>query len=97
MVNIDAEEIEPGDLTILKKAGVRLSNPETEEEVCLNCEYDKPTFGHKVREWFDSDDDDDSSFFHSSPSVSIPSFGGSPSFGGFGGGLFSGGGAGRSF
>ena len=100
MVNIDADEIQPGDLATLKKAGVRLSNPETEEEICLNCEIPRrPSFMQKVSTWFDSSDDDDSSFFHSTPS-SPSIFGGSSiggGFGGFGGGSFSGGGASRSF
>lgn len=102
MVNIDADEIRPGDLLTLKRAGLRLSNPETEEEICLNCEYNKPTFGQKLSSWFESsnDDNNDDSFFHSTPSISTPSFGGSSfgeGFGGFGGGSFSGGGASRSF
>ncbi len=101
MVNIDADQITRGDLLILKRAGVRLSNPETQEHICLNCEYNKPTFGQKLRDWFDDqNDDDDTPFFVPTPTVSSPSFGGSSSFGGFGGfggGVFSGGGASRSF
>ena len=99
MVNIDADQIEQGDLLTLKRAGVKLSNPETSDPICLKCQ--KPTFKDKLNDWFDDDDDDDdSSFFHSSPSISTPIFGGSSfggGFGGFGGGIFSGGGAGRSF
>lgn len=93
MVNLDADQLEPGDLTTLKSAGVRISNPETTKPICVNCEF--LTFGKKVAEWFeDNDDDDDSSFFGG--------FGlGSTSFGGFGGriggGGFGGGGASRGF
>lgn len=88
MVNIDADEVAQGDLTTLKRKGVRLSNPETEKQVCLKCEYTpKKSFGEKLSEWFDTDtedeDDDDSSFFHSTPSISTPIFGGSHSGGGF--------------
>lgn len=103
MVNIDADEIMEGDLKILKRKGVRLSNPETEEPICLNCEFvEKKSFGQKLSEWFESDDDDDddSGFFSSTPSSPTPIFGGSTfggGFGGFGGGVFSGGGASRSF
>lgn len=104
MVNIDVNDVQPGDLLTLKKAGVRLSNPETTNPLCLNCEYDKPTFGQRLRDWFDTDDDDDDSPFFVTPqisrTVSTPTFGGSSSFGGFGGfggGSFSGGGASRSF
>ena len=105
MVNLDADQLAPGDLVTLKHAGIRISNPDTDKAVCLNCEY--KTFGRQVADFFESDksdDDDDSSFFssdggfgsfggysHSSPT---PSFGG---FGGFGGGSFSGGGASRGF
>lgn len=99
MVNIDADQIAEGDLLTLKRLSLRLSNPETEDPICLNCEIEKqPTFKEKVSEWFDSssddDSDDDSSFF------SGGTFGGSSSgggFGGFGGGSFSGGGASGSF
>lgn len=101
MVNLDTDQLQPGDLTTLKLAGVKISNPETDKAVCISCEY--KTFGRKVSDFFDSDDDDDSDFFKpSSPSISSfpsifrggSSFGG---FGGFGGGSFGGGGANRAF
>ncbi len=99
MVNIDADQLQPGDLSILKKEGVRISNPETENAVCINCEV--KTFGKRVSDWFESDDDDDdSSFFSPTPSSGGSLFGGSGGFGGFGGfggGSFGGGGASRSF
>jgi uncharacterized membrane protein YgcG len=102
MVNIDADQIAEGDLVTLKRKGVRLSNPETKEAICLKCDVVKePTFRDRLNSWFDTeDDDDDSSFFHSTPSISVPTFGGSKiggGFGGFGGGMFSGGGASRGF
>ena len=88
MVNLDADQLAPGDLVTLKTLGVRISNPETKNQLCVNCEV--KTFAHKVSSWFDKDDDnDDSSFFSGS------SFGGSSSFGGFGG--FGGAGATRGF
>ena len=96
MVNIDEDELRQGDLIILKRKGVRISNPNTEDLICVDCEFTEPeSFGSKVSSWFDDDDDDDDSDFFSSPST----FGGRSSggFGGFGGGGFSGGGAGRSF
>lgn len=104
MANIDADQLQPGDLVNLKKEGVRISNPETEEPICVNCEV-KKTFSRRVADWFESEDnDDDSSFFSGTPSSSGSSFGGSSGFGGFGGGFggfggggFSGGGASRGF
>lgn len=109
MVNIDAEQLASGDLAILKKSAVLVSNPETDEPICINCEY-KPSFGHRLAEWFNapttsSSDDDDSSFFHSSGTfLGSSSYGGfsggssgGSSFGGFGGGSFSGGGASGGF
>lgn len=103
MVNLDEDELRPGDLVILKRKGVRISNPHTTEEVCVDCEYDSGSNGRvgaglatALSSWFDDDDDDDDSSFFSTPShSSTPSFGGG--FGGFGGGSFSGGGASRSF
>ena len=101
MVNLDADQLRQGDLLILKRAGIRISNPETEKEICINCEFEKESFGKKLATWFDTDDDDDdSSFFSSGGGSTTPIFGGSSSFGGFGGfggGVFSGGGASRSF
>ena len=102
MVNIDADQVAEGDLLTLKRLGLRLSNPETKEEICLNCEVPKrQNFRDKVNDWFntpskddDDDDDTDSGFFSGGV------FGGSSSgggFGGFGGGSFSGGGASRGF
>lgn len=98
MVNIDADQLAAGDLAILKAEKVRISNPETEDPICLNCEA--PRLASRLRDWFDSeDDDDDSSFFSAGTGL----FGGSSSsggfggFGGFGGGFSGGGGAGRAF
>lgn len=102
MLNIDADQLEPGDLKFIKKLGLTISNPETDKPVALGVEY--RTFGRKLADWFESetedDDDDDSSFFSSSRSSSGSIFGGSSGFGGFGGfggGGFGGGGASRGF
>lgn len=98
MVNLDRNELAVGDLAALKKAKLRISNPETDKPICLNCEYE--TWGQRLNNWFESndDDDDDTPFF---PSSSPSLFGGggfsSGGFGGFGGGSFSGGGASRGF
>ncbi len=109
MVNVDAKQLAPGDLSILKKAGVSISNPETTDNVCVNCEY-KPTLGHRLANFFgtnnddegdenESDDnDDDSSFFGGFGGESEESSGGGfGGFGGFGGGMSAGGGASGSF
>ena len=105
MVNIDADELEKGDLTFLKSLGVRISNPETTKPICISCEY--KTFGRRVAEFFESsdDNDDDSSFFHPSSGGFLGGssyggfggFGSSGGFGGFGGGHFAGGGSSRGF
>jgi len=105
MVNIDADEVMPGDLITLKRRGVLLSNPETEEDICIEYEFPKtedeePTFGERLSRWFEDDDDDDDSGFFTTTTTSTPTFGGSSGFGGFGGfggGSFSGGGASRGF
>lgn len=97
MVNIDADEIVEGDLKLLKQADIRISNPDTKDKICLECEVDeRPSFREKVRDYYKHDDDDDSHLFHGG------SFGGGGGgfgggWGGFGGGSFSGGGASRGF
>ena len=106
MVNVDASQLAPGDLTTLKKAGVSISNPDTTDNICVSCEY-KPTLGHRLAKFFGTDsdedsdddssdddsDDDDSSFFggySSGDDDDSSSSIGGGSFGGFGG--FGGGG-----
>ena len=88
MVNVDANQLAKGDLVTLKNAGVRISNPETKDPVCLSCHVDKKhKFWQGVNDFFEGgsdtsdasdkeDDDDDDSHF----------FGGGISTGGFGGG-----------
>ena len=90
MVNIDEKELAPGDLKILKQVNVKISNPETDDAICIDCEINREdnehTFKRKVNNYFKREsNDDDSSFF------------GGGGFGGFGGGVFSGGGATGSF
>jgi len=98
MVNIDADEIKSGDLTLLKQLHVRISNPDTKDPVCLECEIEeRPSFREKVKDYFDNDDDNDSSLFSSGGFFGGSSGGFGGGFGGFGGGSFSGGGASRSF
>lgn len=97
MANIDADQLAEGDLVLMRKVGLLVSNPETKENICVNCEYQ--TVGHRLREFFRTeprDDDNDSSFFGGS---SGGFFGGSSGggFGGFGGGSFGGAGATRGF
>jgi hypothetical protein len=88
MLNIDADQLKPGDLKFIKKLGLTISNPETEAPIALGVEY--RSFGRKLADWFEKeteDDDDDSPFFSPTPSSSGSLFGGSSSFGGFGGGF----------
>lgn len=97
MVNIDADQLYSGDLLKLKQNGILVSNPNTEEEICVNCDEDST-----LKSWFDSDDDDDSSFFSPTGlglvaglfSMGMNSGGG---FGGFGGGSSGGGGSNGSW
>jgi len=103
MLNIDADQLAPGDLTFIKKLGLTISNPETEEPVAIGVEYH--TVGRAIADFFETsedeeeeEDDDDSSFFSGGifgGSSSGGGFGGG--FGGFGGGGFSGGGASGGF
>jgi len=108
MLNIDADQIQPGDLSFIKSLGLTISNPDTEKPVALDVDYLEDSWGHKISKWFESssdDEDDDSSFFSGGGTgaflggVGSGGFGGSHSggFGGFGGGSFSGGGSSRGF
>ncbi len=94
MVNLDAPQVEKGDLVTLKKEGVRISNPTTEAPVCLNCELDN--FWKRLHAWWNTpleestdteSGDDDSSFFTGFGSgIGIGGGFGGGGFGGFGGG-----------
>lgn len=107
MLNIDADQIIPGDLKFIKSIGLTISNPDTDKPVALGEDYIDNSWGHKIHEYLtrpsSDDDDDDSSFFSGGSSflggLGSSGFGGSSSggFGGFGGGSFSGGGASSSF
>ncbi len=103
MLNIDADELAPGDLVFIKKLGLTISNPDTDKPVALGVDFTEESFGSKVKKFFESDDDDDSSFFYTPSRSSTPLFGGGSfggfggGFGGFGGGSFGGGGATRGF
>ena len=87
MVWLKMKDLQPGDLLTLKRLGIKLTNPHTEDQLCIDCEIKREQIEHeekrKVSSWFNtapSHHDSDSGF----------SFGGG---GGFGGGMFSGGGA----
>ena len=104
MLNIDADDLAPGDLVYIKKLGLTISNPDTDKPVALGVDFKDGSFGSRVKKWIDDkDDDDDSSFFYTPSRSSTPLFGGGSfggfggGFGGFGGGSFSGGGASSSF
>ena len=86
MLNIDANQLEQGDLGFIKLLGLTISNPETEEPIALGIEV-KKRFAKKLADWFeDENDTDDEPFFVSNPSRSSGwSFGGSSFGGGFGG------------
>lgn len=96
MVNVKPRDIEKGDLLTLKRLGLILTNPNTKDQVCLNCEIKREETEReekrKTSSWFSSPsshDDDNSSYSGGGFS--------SGGFGGFDGGSFSGGGATGSF
>ena len=105
MVNIDESELEPGDMKTLKQNGVRISNPHTDDAICIKCEIEREDaendFKRKVNDYFEpkseekKDDDDDHLF--GGFGGNDTGFGSGDSFGGFGGGSFSGGGASGDF
>ena len=105
MLNIDADQLDQGDLTFIKKLGLTISNPDTDKPVALGVDFTENSFGQKVKEFFDREDDEDDNGFFDNSSSSGFGFGGMGSFGGFGGGGFGGfggggfggGGAGRGF
>jgi uncharacterized membrane protein YgcG len=108
MLNVDADQLVPGDLEFIKKIGLTISNPDTDKPVALGVDFEEGTFGERVKNWFDSDESEDDDFWGSSnddddSSSSGGFFGGSfgggfgGGFGGFGGGGFSGGGASGGF
>ena len=67
MLNIDASQIMPGDLTFIKKLGLTISNPDTEKLVALGVDYLDESWGHKINDFLssssDEDEDDESLFF----------------------------------
>ena len=113
MVNIDRQEIGLGDLFMLRYFGLMISNPDTKDPVCLNCEIERENYEHifkrNVNDYLKKphkEEDDDSSFFNYTTPISHSSHSNSPSysspsfdggFSGFGGGSFSGGGASGGF
>jgi uncharacterized membrane protein YgcG len=67
MVNLDVNQLAKGDLTTLKNAGVAISNPDTDKDLCIKCEH--KTLGRRIADFFEgsgnetdlSDDSDDDS------------------------------------
>lgn len=108
MLNIDTNQLAPGDLSFIKYLGLTISNPDTDKPIALGVDYVENSWGHRVQEFLStainessSPRDDDSHFF-GGPSGGLFGGGGfsSPSgggFGGFGGGSFGGMGASRGF
>lgn len=105
MLNIDANQLQPGDLKFIKSLGLTISNPDTDKPVALGVDYKDESWGHRISKYLsdDNDNDDDSTFFGSGGFLGggsswggggLSSGGG---FGGFGGGSFSGGGASGGF
>ena len=66
MLNIDADQIQPGDLSFIKKLGLTISNPDTDKPVALGVDYIEDSWGHRIHEFLtadsssdDEEDDDD--------------------------------------
>lgn len=105
MVNLDEDEVRPGDLATLKREGVLISHPGTKRPVCILADWNPLD---EARAWWGDereDDDDDDDFFdsaggflggYSTGGFSSGGFSGG-GFGGFGGGSFGGGGVTRGF
>lgn len=90
MVNVDRDQVTESDVINLRNKGIRISNPDTEDLICLVCHAQ-----HFV-DWYNEpkkEKEEDS--YHSSSISSLGSIGGffGGGFGGFGGGKMSGGGA----
>lgn len=106
MLNIDADEIQRGDLQFIKSLGLTISNPDTDRPIALGVDFLEDSWGERINDYLNNeDDDDDSDFFGGDDDDDDDSFLGGfgsggfsgDSFGGFGGGLFSGGGASGDF
>lgn len=63
MVNIDPDQLRPGDASFLKAIGLTISNPDTTDPVAISVDHLKDTFGDKVAMWWASDNSDDSELF----------------------------------
>lgn len=97
MVNIDADKLVAGDLATLKRLNILVSNPNTNEQICVHCEVKKPKPSQSVSDWYKSPSHDDSSFWGGGSIGGGSSINIGGGFGGFGGGGFSGGGASGGF
>lgn len=66
MVNVDLNKLAKGDLGLLKKKGVSISDSSKEGNLSVTEEFadhavvEKPTLGHKIAAWFGADDVDSS-------------------------------------
>lgn len=109
MLNIDANQLAPGDLKFIKAIGLTISNPDTDKPVALGVDYTPGSWGERIKDWFekkkevmasssgddeDEDDDDDSSFFSTGSGALLGSSWGHSSSGGWSSGSSSGGGFG---
>lgn len=96
MLNIDADQLAPGDLSFIKKLGLTISNPDTDKPIALGVDFKDDTWGHRIAQFFgsssnsssdkdsDDDDDDDSGFFSGGSFLGGSGRGGFGSFGGGG-------------
>lgn len=110
MLNIDADQLKPGDLSFIKQLGLTISNPDTDKPIALGVDYTPYTFGHTLATFFggeslqkslsDSEDDDGDDESHEDDDSDDSGFFGLGSMGGessFGGGSSFGGFGGGSF
>ena len=97
MINVDASEVSRSELLELRRQGIRVSNSNTRDKICVSC------YARRVADWYDNNDYDDDfgvralgsigGFFGGNNGGGISGGG----FGGFGGGSFSGGGGSGSW
>lgn len=89
MVNVDRDQVTESDVINLRNKGIRISNPDTEDLICLVCHAQ-----HFV-DWYNEPKKEEDDSYHSSSISSLGSIGGffGGGFGSFGGGRMAGGGA----
>lgn len=58
MVNIDADQLAPGDLRFIKALGLTISNPSTERPVAIGVDFKPETWGEVIARYFNGNGDE---------------------------------------